>query len=227
MRELFDRTRDFRQDTFRNIVSLRESQDLFDDLADGDPLLSRVAAAAEMRVKEQIPPGIVNRGFHYSLAIGYPFETEPFMASRYGDGTFGVWYGSLDLETTIFETGHHMLTVELGIEGLREVVIRERAVYLVYAEAILLDLVGREKNFPLLVADDYSFTQAIGKRVSKEGHPGLLAPSARCKGVNIVAFNPAILRDPRPHCYLTYHLDPAARTVTVERQPGETLLVVP
>jgi hypothetical protein len=90
----------------------------------------------------------------------------------------------------------------------------------------LFDIVGKEKAFPQLVANDYSFTQAIGRRLSQEGHPGLLAPSARCKGINSVIFNPEVLDSPRHHCYLTYRLDPATRTVEVERQPGEILMVV-
>lgn len=221
MRNLFTKSRDFRQDVFRNIVSLRESQDLFDDLTEGDPELGKLAIAAEMRVKENLPAGLIERGFHYTLAIGYPFETQPFMASRYGDGTFGVWYGSLDLETTIHETVFHMLRAELGIEGLNELVVRERAVYLVDCEAILIDLVGRQKDYPQLLGEDYSFTQAVGRRVSKEGHPGLLAPSARCSGANTAIFNSAVLRHPRSNCYLTYTLDPVSRSVAVERGKGE------
>lgn len=227
MRTIFGKSTDFNQDVYRNIVSLRESQDLFEDLTGGDPDLSNLAMEAEARVKENIPKGLIERGFHYSQAIGFPFETQPFMASRYSDGTFGVWYGSVDkMETTIFESAYHMTQDESNIDGLNEIVVRERAVYLIHCEAILIDVVGKEKAFPQLVANDYSFTQAIGKRLSQEGHPGLLAPSARCKGINIVIFNPEVLNKPRQHCYLTYHLDPATRTVKVERQPGEILMIV-
>jgi hypothetical protein len=227
VRTIFSKSTDFNQDVYRNIVSLRESRDLFDDLTDGDPVLSSLAIEAEARVKENIPKGLIERGYHYSQAIGYPFETQHFMASRYGDGKFGVWYGSADrMETTIFESSFHMIQDESNIEGLNEIVVRERAVYLIHCEAILFDIVGKEKAFPQLVANDYSFTQAIGRRLSQEGHPGLLAPSARCKGINSVIFNPEVLDSPRHHCYLTYRLDPATRKVEVERQPGEILMVV-
>jgi hypothetical protein len=224
---LFTRAIEFRKDVFRNIVSLREQQDLFDDLADGDIELSACAIEAEARVKENIPLGLIERGFQYSLAIGYPFDTQPFMASRYGDGTFGVWYGSVDsLETSLWETAYHMIQDELNIFGLRETVVRERAVYLVCCEGILLDLVGREKDYPQLVSDDYSYTQSIGRRLAREGHPGLQAPSARCKGVNVAVFNPDILSNPRNHMYLTYRFDPARRIVEIDRQPGELLMKV-
>ncbi|MEA5114158.1 MAG: RES domain-containing protein [Geobacteraceae bacterium] len=163
MCDVFCKLTDFRQDVHRNIVSLRESQDLFDDLRDGDPELSSLAIGIETRVEENIPKGFIERGFHYSQAIGYPFDTQPFMASRYGDGNFGVWYGSVErLVTTIFESTYHMIQYESNIEGLNEIVDRERAVNLIFCEAILFDLVGKEKAFPQLLSNDYSFTQSIG-----------------------------------------------------------------
>src|SRR5689334_16560531 len=103
MQELFDKTQDFDGDVYRNIVSLRKPEHVFDDLTD-DKNLMDLAVAAEMKVKQHIPAGKINRGFYYSAAINYPFETEPYMASRYSDGSFPVWYGSLDLITTVHET---------------------------------------------------------------------------------------------------------------------------
>lgn len=225
MGELLDQSRDFDDDVFRNIVSLRESQDLFADLGQGDEGLSRLAVDLEMRVKQDIPGGIINRGFHYTTAILYPFEKEPYLYSRYGNGSYGVWYGSLALETSIFETTHHMIISEMNIEGLDETVVRERAVYLVHCRAVLMDLSRKAGEHPALVAEDYAFTQGVGARLQGEGHPGLLAPSARHReGVNLAAFRPEVLSDPRQHCFLTYYLDPLARRLWVERQPGENIL---
>ncbi len=56
MDALFDTSRDVSEDVFRNIVSLRQSIDLYEELAEGDAELSTVAAAAEMRVKVRITP---------------------------------------------------------------------------------------------------------------------------------------------------------------------------
>jgi hypothetical protein len=224
--DLFEKSIDLDQDVFRNIVSLRESVDLFDDLTDGDESLSEVAIEAEMRVKKDLypaQPGLIYRGFHYNTAIGYPFETEPYMATRYGDGTFGVWYGALDLETTLYETVYHMLRVELAVEGISDVIIRERAVYKIHCCAILLDLCGKEIDYPQLVSNDYEFTHTIGKRLQREGHPGLLAPSARCGGKNIVVFNPSVLSDPINHCFLTYSFNPDKMEVKIEREEGKVL----
>jgi hypothetical protein len=221
---LFDRTVDFDADVFRNITSLRESRDLFDDITEGGAFANAVAVAAEMRVKAGAPPGIVGRGFHYSTAIGYPFETEPYLSTRYSNGSFGVWYGSVELKTSIHETAYHMLADELKVEGNAGVIKRERAVYLIRCRALLIDLRGKEKEFPGLIGDGYGLTHEIGERLHTEGHPGLLAPSARCKGTNLAAFTPAILSEPRHHCYLTYKCDVPGRKIIVERQSGKTFL---
>lgn len=228
MDDLFTASRDLNQDVFRNIVSLRESVDLYDDLTGGDPDLSSIATAAEGRVKAELPPGIINRGFHYTTAITYPFETEPYLVSRYGDGSYGVWYGALDTETTLAETAHHMIRDESNIEGPDEIIIRERAVYAVLCSAILIDLSDKRMSHPGLVAEEYGLTHQIGQRLHREGQPGLLAPSARRRtGINTVVFNPDVLHDPRLRFYLTYRFDPATRSVEIEREPGVLLTRFP
>lgn len=223
MKALFEKVRDFNDDVYRNIVSLRESQDLFDDLADEEGM-TQFAVAAEACVKESIPLGLVERGFHYTTAVEYPFTKEPFLLSRYGNGSFGVWYGALALETTLYETLYHMMKEESKVEGLSGILRRERAVYLVKARALLIDLVGKEKKYPDLISDSYALTQQVAERLHDE-HPGLLAPSARCKGVNLVAFTPKILSGPRLTCYLTYTYDYQKKSVAVERTPGEVILM--
>ena len=227
---LFDKTADFDGQPYRNVTSLRESEDLFDDLTDGDEGASAIAAEAEMRVKDHLIdrfPENLYRSFHYTRSIiDYPFKSEPYLFTRFGDGTYGIWYGSLEMKTTVFETGFHMIKAELAVEGLDEVVVRERAVYRVRCRAILIDLRGKQKSFAKLLADDYGFTQQIGRRMNKEGHPGLLVPSARIKGTNLVIFNPDVLSDPRLHCYLTYFFDPHTLNIRVERTVGRTWLKV-
>lgn len=220
---LFDKNAEFKDDVFRNIVSLRKSQDLYDDINDGDESLSSVATFLESRVKKDIPLGLLERGFHYTTAIAYPFETDPFMESRYGDGKFPIWYGSLEFDTCIYETVYHMIKDESDIE-IKEIVIRERAVYKATCDAILIDLRNKAPDFPLLVFDNYEFTQSIGRKIHQQGSPGLLAPSARCKGNNAVIFNINVLDNPRVHCYLTYKYDPRKKEVIIERNPGITYL---
>ncbi len=134
-----------------------------------------------------------------------------------------MWYGSLDEETTIYESVYHFMQGENAVEGSEEIVLRHRALYQVYCEAVLIDLVGKEKEFPELISHDHSFTQSIGKRLNFQGHPGLLSPSARCSGINVNIFNIKVLINPKLHNDLTYQYNPFTQSVLVERQ-GETLM---
>lgn len=221
---LFDRTNDFDRRVIRNIVSLRESEDLFDDLAREDATLSPVAIEAEAQVKSTLPLGLIERGFRYTTSVAYPFEHEPYLKTRYGDGSYGVWYGALDLKTTIYETCFHMIKEESRLPKANRIAYRERAIYKILCRSLLIDLSEKETEFPGLIAEDYGFTQQIGERLRREGHPGLLAPSARHRGgVNVVAFSPSILSDPLFTCYLSYTCDVDRRTVTVEREVGKIL----
>lgn len=222
---LFSISQDFRDEFYRNIVSLRESEDLFDDINGGDPALSSLAQKMDMDIKANIPAGIIQRGFFYSAPLQYPFTH--ITASRYSDGTFGVLYGSLDMETTVYETVHHMIRYTFGIEGISGEIIRERAVYLIHCNAILLDLTSKGIEYPELLSDDYAYTQQIGKRVSSERHPGLLVPSARKPGgINAVVFNPDVLSNARINCYLIYRMNLKRRIVSIEREQGITWLEI-
>lgn len=226
MEGLFEKTRDFNSDIVRNIVSLRDSQNLFDDLVEaGDE--TDVLVAAEMRIKSEAEPGVISRGFYYSTAIEYPFKTEPFMVSRYGNGSYPVWYGSLHVDTTIYETGWHMYNELSGIDGLNEPVTRERAVYNVGCRALLFDLVDKKEDFPELVASHYELTHQVGKRIQSEGHPGLVTASARHNnGINTVIFKQDVLDNPRLSYYLNYHYEPVNKTLVIEREPGKRYLEI-
>lgn len=221
MDELLARNRDLDGWTRRN-VGLRTSIDLFNDLA-ANAQDSAIAAALEADAKRELgAPTQIDRAFAYSVAVEYPFRTEPWLQTRYHDGTHPVWYGSMALETTIHETAYHMARNELGVEGLDEVVVRERAVYDVHIRALLIDLAGARASHPQLThPSDYSFAQGVGKRIHAEGHPGLISPSDRDEaGENVVVLRPSVLSDPRVSCYLRYHLNPRTRELRVERTPG-------
>ena len=119
-----------------------------------------------------------------------------------------------------------MMREQLKIEGLNEVVYQERAVYDVHCAALLVDLSAKKLQHPALIANDYALTQQIGKRLQGEGHPGLIAPSARAAGNNVVVFRKEVLSNPRIVCYLNYLFDPIECKTKVERQPGITLLEI-
>lgn len=222
---------EFQQDVARNIVSLRVSQDLFDDLTD-DPAEWRLAQQVEEAVKP--PPytshqPIIDRPFEdaqWFSAIGWPFKN--WQASRFSDGSFGVWYGSESVETTVHESAHHWYHGLLRDAGFEQMaVIAERRVYWVACHAALLDLRPAVAHDPdLLHPTDYRLCQRVGARIHREGHPGLLTPSVRRPaGENLAIFNPAVLSNPRYHGQLTYRLE--GGQIVVEREPGTPWISLP
>ncbi|NDU88134.1 MAG: RES family NAD+ phosphorylase [Ferrovum sp.] len=215
---------DVHQDVARNIVSLRESQNLFDDLTD-DPTEWLLAQKVEDEVKP--PPyrsrmPIIDRPFEdadWFNAIVWPFKH--WQASRFSDGSYGVWYGSESVETTVYESAYHWYSGLLSDAGFdRQIVIAERKVYWVACQAALLDFRNAAEKHPdLLHPSDYVFCQSVGARIHREGHPGILTPSVRRpQGGNVAIFNAAVLSNPRHNCQLTYRLE--ARQIVVEKQPG-------
>lgn len=232
MNSLFARIQlaDVHQDVARNIVSLRESQDLFDDLT-SDPSEWLLAQKVEDEVKP--PPyssrkPVIDRPFEdarWFNAIDWPFKH--WQASRFSDGSYGVWYGSESVETTVHESAYHWhrgLLSDAGFE--RMTVTAERRVYWVNCKAALLDfrqVVAQERD--LLHPSDYTFCQSVGLRIHREGHPGLITQSVRRPaGDNLAIFNPAVLSNPRHHCHLTYRLE--GGQIVVEKQPGATWLTL-
>lgn len=221
---------DVQQDVLRNIVSLHPSQDLFDDLSPR-PSDWALAQAVEDAVKPptyQSHTPLIDRPFEDAAwfnAIEWPFKN--WRHSRFSDGSFGVWYGSESVETTVYESAYHWVRGFLADAGFeREAVVAERKVYRVACAAALLDTRPAVASHPdLLHPSDYSLCQSVGARLHREGHPGLLTPSVRRPaGLNCVLFNPRVLSQLRHQCQLTYRL--AAGQLVVEKQPGTPWLTL-
>ncbi len=200
------------------------SQDLFDDLT-ADPADWHLAQKVEDEVKP--PPyrsttPVIDRLFEdakWFNAIVWPFKH--WQASRFTDGSFGVWYGAESVETTVYESAYHWYRRLLSDAGYdRQVVVAARKVYTVACGAALLDFRGAAGQHPdLLNSSDYTFCQSVGARIQREGHPGLLTQSVRRPScVNVVIFNPNVLSNPRHNCQLTYRLEDDQ--IVVENNPG-------
>jgi RES domain len=221
---------DYQDDCYRNIVSLRVSQNLFDDLIDGqEGWDAGIQLVLDTKPYNHISPQpIIDRPFEDAIfheAISYPFEN--WKTSRYSAGSFGVWYGADTLETTIYETAYHWRKGFLADVGWQnqEGLSVERRVHLVQCRAALLDFRPKIKDYPALISTtDYMQTQQIGTRIKHDGHPGLVTQSARCEGTVLALFTPNVLSNPRQHCYLTYTL--MGEQVRVERQPSITLMTI-
>lgn len=227
--ELFDRIglANTNAELFRNIVSIRISQDLFDDLSD-DSADWGSAIQLESTTKPRLfisGQAIITRPFEeaeWNDAIGYPFKE--WSKSRFSDGSFGVWYGANSLETTIHETVYHWRKHLLEDAGFNQPgIVVERRVYEVHCQADLIDLRPAIDDFPALIHPaDYTFTQQIGARLFHQGHPGVITNSARGPGNVFGILRATLLSLPRQYCDLTYRT--SANGVEVERQPGKVLL---
>lgn len=227
MSALFDTVREIKQDVVRNIVNILSSRDAFSDLSDDDNDQGIVADKAIAQVMRQTNIDLTPQ-FHYSVAIGYPFETDHFMHSRYSDGTYPVWYGSLDGVTAIYETTYRCIQDVMTIVGVEsiEMITRERQVYDVFCDGILIDLSHKKMNHPELVANDYSLTQQIGRQLNTQGYPGILSPSARHQdGLNVNIFKQNILSTARVSTELTYQIYPAQKRVEVLQKKKRVLEV--
>jgi hypothetical protein len=162
-----------------------------------------------------ISPG---NSFYYTTAVEYPFSTEPYLSSRYSDGTFPVWYGSKTVETTVYETGYHFMKKLLKNSSLRsETLNSNRAVYSVFCDSVLISLLGKEKEKPELISKDYEFTQKIAKEIKRKGISGLISPSARrITGINYNIFEQSILSNVKHEVDLNYEFNLRERSLNVK-----------
>ncbi len=232
MRDLFSHLSlvDVQRDVIRNIVSIRQSQDLFDDLSDKP---DEWALAQQVEAQVRPPPyrsgtPVIDRPFEdarWFNAIAWPFKH--WSASRFSDGSFGVWYGCDSAPATVYETAYHWYHWFLRDAGFEtEPVVGERKLYAVSCAAALLDFRPLVSDYPdLLHKADYTLAQSVGARIHREGHPGLVIPSARyVQGENYVVMNPVVLSNPRFHCQLTYRVD--GPRIVVEKTVGQTWMVI-
>ena len=219
---------DFHDDLVRNIKGIRASQHLFDDLSD-DPEEQALAVAAESagRITSEAP--LITRAFDYGAVVTFPFVNFNGQGTRFSDGlNHGVWYGSLNLETTVHETVHHWheFIMDSFPREDREIV-GERRVFHARCDAILIDLRGKERRERrLLDRRDYRYTQQLGRYLKEQNQNGLLVRSARCRGTNADIFTPGVLSEVRDLCFLTYRMNPAQDLVRVERTPGRKWLEI-
>ncbi|MBL8265317.1 RES family NAD+ phosphorylase [Steroidobacter sp.] len=234
--ETYQVTDDASGDWLRNIVTLRASIDIFQELVD-DPAAVQVLMEHELATKPtRDPQPIISRPFEDArtydpivTAIQWPFDHPA--ASRYSAGAYGVWYGARSLVTTVHETVHHFRLNTLASEIARESsepIVQERRVHLVHCGAALVDLRSLcATDAALLDPANYTHCQALGAEIRAAFLPGVLTMSARLEGEEVAAvFVKEALSNPRHVCYLTYTLDVATRRVSVERTPGTVEYII-
>ena len=226
--QLIETAVDYHGDLARNIKTIRESQALFDDLSPEAADWS-IAAVAESQDYIVSPAPLITRPFDYGAVITYPFVPHHWQQTRFSDGLhYGVWYGSLEIETTILESIYHWRRfIEDSYAAEDRDIVGERRVFDVRCDAIVMDLRGRQARFPELVdRRSYAYTQGLGRYLHEQGQNGLFVRSARAEGTNAAILRPGVLSGVRDRCYLTYMTNPAVDEVTVQRQSGETWMTV-
>ncbi|HEX7155960.1 MAG TPA: RES family NAD+ phosphorylase [Burkholderiaceae bacterium] len=224
--DLFAANADFHGDLVRNIAGIRESQHLFDDLS-SDAADWELAIAAEGAQRIPTPAALITRPFDYGTVISYTFDSSHWHETRFSDGTsYGVWYGSMEIETTVYETAWHWYRFVLDSFGAEDrEIVAERRVFDVRCDALLIDLRGRVAAYPDLVnRSSYGFTHRVGRYVHEQDLNGLIVGSARCAGTNAAIFKADRLSNPRDRSFLTYRLNPARDSLVAERTPGRRWL---
>jgi hypothetical protein len=127
--------------------------------------------------------------------------------SRFADGTFGVFYTAIDLDTAIAETSYHRERFMRATQQSRMEL--DMRVYLVDLEAALHDLRGRSAEFPLVYHNDnYAAGQHLAATLRKHGSNGIAYDSVRLEGGECAAvFRPRLLSNCRQEQHLCYAWD--------------------
>ena len=116
--------------------------------------------------------------------------------SRYTDGTFSVFYASLEVETARTEV-EHWLMERLRAEG-DPLPTTHYVMFQCSFRGTVKDLRRMEDAWPDLVhEDDYKFCNEIGIEASSAGLDGLVVPSVRRRGgTNVPVFSRTSLHSP-------------------------------
>ncbi|MDR3491126.1 MAG: RES family NAD+ phosphorylase [Gammaproteobacteria bacterium] len=214
----------FDKEVVRNTPILKPLIDEFDDLADDS--FDRKFAHRFIQDKN-----------HYSIeaiqyhAIDYVFSQAQLPPSRFSDGSFPAWYGSLDQVTTYYETCYHWVH-----DVLRDInyhseknIYQERSLFNVNCASMLLDLRMNKNAVPELVGkhpDAYSTTQLIAKKLHQQGNPGLYTSSARNEnGENIVVYNKNILSHAEMIHDVIYEYNPEKADIIVRELKSDRVII--
>jgi hypothetical protein len=127
--------------------------------------------------------------------------------SRFSDGNYGVYYAGNTLETSIAETRYHREQFMLATD--QPPMELDMRVYLTDLDAQLHDIRGLRNALPAIyAANDYSASQAFGRRLRDQNSWGIAYDSVRQGGGECVGvFRPPALRNCRQERHLCYVWD--------------------
>ncbi len=213
---------------FRIIPSRFPPIGLFDAVADPGDLeaVFQIVAMTNDRLRDEAG----------DLALVAPEDrisgpgTTPIMAAfthlnpegdRFTDGSYGVFYASLTIETAIAETRHHRVRfLQATDEPAQELDMR---VYAVDLSAELHDIRSMRDSHPgLYHPTSYAMSQELAGRLRGEGSNGIVYQSVRDEGGECVAvFRPRLLTNSRQERHLCYVWDGMAIRMIYEKKEND------
>ena len=127
--------------------------------------------------------------------------------SRFSDGTYGVFYASKTLDTTISETRHHRERFMRATDQPR--MDLDMRVYRVDVDGDLHDLRGQKAAQPFIYdPDNYAAGQKMGRTLRQAGSNGIAYDSVRRAGGECAAvFRSRLLSNVRQERHLCYVWD--------------------
>lgn len=153
--------------------------------------------------------------------------TSPIMAAfthlnpvgdRFTDGSYGVFYAGLTLETAVAETRYHRTRfMEATDEPAQELDMR---VYAVDLAAEMHDIRGMRDSHPAYYhPGSYAMSQALARDLRKDGSDGIVYQSVRHDGGECAAvFRPRLLSNCRQERHLCYVWDGGSIATIYEKR---------
>jgi len=190
---------------FRNIYTIKNSQNLFDELCDTAEEKNILEYWSEKSSFIDHKKPQYHRFAQYSEIENTPFPPTPEILaplidaceSRFSDGTFGIWYSALDEQTTISETLYWTYKWwKKDIEAAKNPYVTDRKIFQAKIKtAKTYNLTSMAKEFPeLMHKNDYTFCRSIGKYAKENSVEALLTLSVRHDGgICVPIFTPDII----------------------------------
>ena len=197
--------------TYRIIPSKYPSIKLFENCANPDDLESLyvLESLTNSRLKQEagelslVPPEdrISGEGTSVILAA----FTHTGIASRFTDGSYGVYYAGIDLNTAIAESKHWQEQEMAHLED-QPPFTRTMRVYVSQINSDLSDLVDLRTDIRVQDPDNYGVSQSIARDIRDKDEYGFLYSSVREKGGEcLAALRPPIMKPAIQSMHLRYH----------------------
>ncbi|RIV92810.1 RES domain-containing protein [Aurantiacibacter xanthus] len=213
------------QPCYRIIPSRFPPIELFEAVADPADLeaVFRIEAMTNDRLREEVGELTLVPAEDRVAGPG----TSPIMAAfthlnpagdRFTDGSYGVFYASLTIETAIAETRHHRTRFLAATEEpAQEIDVR---VYAVDLDADLHDIRAMRDSHPAYYhPTSYAVSQDLGRALRDAGSDGVVYASVRDEGGECAAvFRPRLLSNCRQERHLCYVWDGRAISTIYEKK---------